>query len=60
MQQLFRCTEFGMTGRRDAILPHRHAARGGNLLADLGRRQHTTVTWLGALREFDLDHLDLG
>ena len=48
-----------MAGRRDAILAHRHATGGGDLGADLGRRQHPTVAGLGALGQLDLDHLHL-
>ena len=48
-----------MARRRNAILAHRHAANGGNLRAHLGGRQHAAVAGLGALAQFDLDHLDL-
>src|SRR6202162_5965546 len=38
----------------------RHAARLGDLRGHLGARQHAAVAGLGALRDLDLDHLDLG
>src|SRR5690606_29531105 len=58
-QQAFRRVERGVARGRDAILAHRHATRGGDLRADLGRRQHAAVAGLGALRKLDLDQLDL-
>jgi hypothetical protein len=39
--------------------PDRHAARGGDLGRDLGRRQDAAVARLGALAQLDLDHLHL-
>ena len=48
-----------MTRRRHAVHPHRHATRHRDLGGHLRRRQHATVARLGALRQLDLDHLDL-
>ena len=48
-----------MGRRRDAVDADRHAARGGDLGRHLGAGQHAAVTRLGALRQLDLDHLDL-
>ena len=48
-----------MAGRRHHILAHRHTTRLGNLRRHLGPRQNTAVAGLGALRQLDLDHLDL-
>ena len=58
-KQAFRRIELGMTGRRDAILTFGNTARLGDLGRDLGSRQHPAMARLGALREFDFDHLDL-
>src|SRR6266576_859362 len=57
--QLDRRRERRVPRGRDAIHADRHAAR----LRDLGRHlragQHAAMAGLGALRELDLDHLDL-
>ena len=45
--------------RRDAVLVHRDAANPGNLLGDLGGGQHAAMSRLGALADFEFDHLDL-
>src|SRR5207253_11517448 len=60
IQQLERGVERRMPRRREAIHPDRHAARLGDLRRHLGARQHAAVAGLGALRDLDLDHLDLG
>ena len=43
----------------DAVFTHGNAARLCNFGTDLGLGQHTAMAGLGALRELDLDHLDL-
>ena len=48
-----------MRGWRDAIPPHRNAARLGNLGRDLGSGQHAAMARLCALGELELHHLDL-
>src|SRR5258708_25824381 len=45
--------------RRNAVLAHRHAAGQRNLPGHLGGRKNPAMTWLGALAELYLDHLDL-
>ena len=44
---------------RNAVLPHGHTARLSDLGRDLRGGQHPPVSGLGALRQLDLDHLDL-
>ena len=46
-------------GRRNAVDADRHAARRGDFRRHLGAGQHAAVAGLGALRQLDLDHLDL-
>src|SRR5262245_932426 len=48
-----------MAGGRHAIDVDRDAPRGGDFGGDLRRRQHAAMPGLGALRQLDLDHLDL-
>src|SRR3954469_6056351 len=48
-----------MAGGRLAVAALGHVARFGDLLADLGAGQKPAMARLGALAEFDLDHLDL-
>ena len=59
IHQLQGCRKLGVTGRRDTVLAHRHIAREGDLGRHLGRWQHAAMSGLGALRDFDFDHLDL-
>src|SRR5690349_5247761 len=59
MQQTFRRIERRVACRRDAVLAHRDAARRRDLGRHLRRRQHAAVARLRALRELELDHLDL-
>src|SRR5262245_24593440 len=54
-----RILERGMARRRDAVDAERYAARFRDLRRHLGGRQHAAVAGLGALRQLDLDHLDL-
>ncbi len=58
-EQFARRREGRMARRRDAVLTHSHAARCGDLGGDLGGRQHAAMARFGALRQLDLDHLDL-
>ena len=49
-----------MLGRGHAVLAHGHAACFGDFGAHFGLWQNPAVAWLGTLRQFELDHLDLG
>src|SRR5262245_53352287 len=60
MHHLNRGVEGGMSCGRDAIDTRRHAARFGDLRADLRTRQDAAMARFCTLREFDLDHLHLG
>ena len=59
-QQFDRCRKGLMARWRNTIGPHRNTACLRNLGRHLRTGQHAAVPGLGALREFDLDHLDLG
>src|SRR5262245_55081909 len=48
-----------MAGGRHAIDIDRDAPRGGDFGGNLRCRQHAAMPGLGALRQLDLDHLDL-
>ena len=48
-----------MVRRGNAVLPHRHPAGLRDLAAHFGGRQYAAVAGLGALAQFELDHLDL-
>jgi len=58
-EQLKRGVEGAVRRRRDAINPRRHAPCSGDLRGDLWRRQNAPLAGFGALRELELDHLDL-
>src|SRR6201981_1228835 len=49
-----------MLRRRQAVLSDRNAAGFRDFRRHFRARQHAAVAGLGALRELDLDHLDLG
>ena len=59
LQQLYRRAELAVRGRRHAVHTYRHAARLRDLGRHLGAGQHATMAGLGALAEFDFNHLDL-
>ena len=58
-QQLHRGRERGVVGRRHTFDAFRHAANGGDLCRDLGRRHDPTKTRLCPLGELDRNALDL-
>ncbi len=54
-----RCRKSGVPRGRNTIHAHGHAPRLGDFRGNLGGGQHPAVARLGALGQFDLDHLDL-
>ena len=48
-----------MAGRRNHVLPGFNFPRRCDFGRNLGARQHPAMTWLGTLRQLDLNHLDL-
>src|SRR5262245_7830003 len=60
VHQFDRGSERRMPRRRDTIDAHRHAAGLCDLSTDLRAGQNPAMPGLGALRELDFDHLDLG
>ena len=59
LHHLYRCRKRLVAGRRDAILAHADAPDFRNLRRHFRRRQHAAMTRLGALADFQFNHLDL-